>query len=215
MVVDHHVSSDSLGAEMFKDTSAEATGRLVVEIADQLGVPLTREIAAPVFAALATDTGWFRFPSAQGDTYRLAGRLLDAGAQASETYGELYERDTLGRVRLRGLVLNRMETELDGRLAHTYIEYADFAKSGAVPSDTEDLVNLALEIRGTEAAVILIEQQDGGYKVSFRSRCQMDCSQVSGQFGGGGHKAAAGAFVAGPWVEVQSQVLDAVRKAMG
>ena len=63
VVLDHHVSSDDLGAEFFKNTEAEATGRLVVEAADALGVPLTPEIAAPAFAALATDTGWFRFSS--------------------------------------------------------------------------------------------------------------------------------------------------------
>jgi phosphoesterase RecJ-like protein len=139
---------------------------------------------------------------------------VEAGANPPEIFGELYERDTLGRVRLRGLVLKRIDTALDGRLAHTYIHKDDFAATGAVPSDTEDLVNLALGIKGTEAAVIMIEQQTGGYKISFRSRCEMDCSQVAAAFGGGGHKAAAGAFVEGAWTEVQPRVLDAVQKAM-
>ncbi|MCO6456015.1 MAG: bifunctional oligoribonuclease/PAP phosphatase NrnA [Pirellulaceae bacterium] len=215
VVVDHHVSGDDLGAELFKDTSSEATGRLVVELADELGVALTPRIAVPLFAALATDTGWYHFSSTRGDTYRLAGRLTDAGANPPEIFGQLYERDTLGRVRLRGLVLQRIRTELDGRLAWTHIQHADFAQCGAETSDTEDMVNLALGIQGTEAAVILIQQAGGGYKVSFRSRCQMDCSRLAEQFGGGGHKAAAGAFVAGDWEEVAPRVLDAVRKAMG
>ena len=81
VVLDHHVSADDLGAELFKNTDAEATGRLVVEAADALGVPLTPEIAQPAFAALATDTGWFRFSSTTADTLRLAGRLVDAGAK--------------------------------------------------------------------------------------------------------------------------------------
>ncbi len=87
---------------MFKNTSAEATGRLVVEAADALGVALTPEIAAPAYAALATDTGWFRFASTSADTYRLAGRLVDAGAKPDLLYKQLYEGDTLGRVRLIG-----------------------------------------------------------------------------------------------------------------
>ncbi len=107
IVVDHHLSSDDLGALPFKNTSAEATGRLVVEAAEHLGVTLTAEIAKPLFAAVATDTGWFRFGSATGDTYRLAGQLIDAGASPAELYGELYERDTAGRVRLRGEILAR------------------------------------------------------------------------------------------------------------
>jgi phosphoesterase RecJ-like protein len=68
LVLDHHRSEDDLGAEMFKDIEAEATGRLVVEAADALGVPLRPEIAVPAFAALATDTGWFRFSSTRADT---------------------------------------------------------------------------------------------------------------------------------------------------
>ncbi len=83
LVLDHHVSQDDLGAEAFKNTQAEATGRLVLEAAEHLGVKLTPEIATPLFAALATDTGWFRFASTTGDTYRFAGRLVDAGARPS------------------------------------------------------------------------------------------------------------------------------------
>ena len=131
VVLDHHVSSDDLGAEMFKNTSAEATGRLVVEAADALGVALTPEIAAPAFAALATDTGWFRFASTSADTYRLAGRLVDAGAKPDLFYKQLYEGDTLGRLRLIGRTLARAQTELDGRLIHTWIERADFEAAGA------------------------------------------------------------------------------------
>lgn len=80
IVVDHHVSEDDLGAELFKNCDAEATGRLVAEAADALEVPLTQEIAWPLLAAVATDTGWFRFSSTTGGTLHLAGRLVDAGA---------------------------------------------------------------------------------------------------------------------------------------
>src|SRR5664279_5591005 len=89
MVLDHHVSEDDLGADVFKNTTAEATGRLVVEAAGQLGVALTAEISAPLFAALATDTGWFRFASINGDTYRYGGELVDAGASPAAIYNAL------------------------------------------------------------------------------------------------------------------------------
>ncbi len=214
VVLDHHVSSDDLGAEMFKNTSAEATGRLVVEAADALGVVLTAEIAAPAFAALATDTGWFRFASTSADTYRLAGRLVDAGAKPDLLYKQLYEGDTLGRVRLIGRTLARARAELDGRLIHTWIERADFEAAGALPSDTEDIINMTLTVGGTEVAVILVEQASGQFKVSFRSRSDVDCSKLAEQFAGGGHKRAAGATVDGPLETAQSRVLEAVRAAM-
>ncbi len=214
IVLDHHMSADDLGAEEFKDVTAEATGSLVVQAAEALGVKLTPEMATPLFAAVATDTGWYRFASASANCYRTAAKLIDAGAQPSTIYSTLYEQDTLGRVKLRGLILTRIESELDGRLASTHVLKDDFAKTNSLPSDTEDVVNMLLAIRGTQFAVIFVEQQNGTFKISFRSRCAVDCSKLSEQFGGGGHKAAAGATVKGPLAEVQTLVLDAVRAAM-
>lgn len=214
ILLDHHVSEDDLGAELFKNTEAEATGRLVVEAADALHVPLTAEIAAPAFAAIATDTGWFHFGSTTSYTYEIAARLIEAGASPSAIYASLYERDTLGRVRLRGEVLARVRVEMDGAFAHTYILKDDFARTGALPSDTEDLVNMALAIEGTKVAVILVEQLSGGFKISFRSRCDLSCSRVAEHFGGGGHKAAAGAFIAGEFDEVKQSVLEYVQSEL-
>lgn len=211
IVLDHHVSEDDLGAELFKDTKAEATGRLVVEAADALQVPLTPLSAMPLFAALATDTGWFRFGSAGPGTYRIAARLIQAGASPAEIYRELYEQDTLGRVRLRGVILSRTEVELNGRLAHTYVLRDDFERNSALPSDTEDAINITLAISGVQFAVILVEQPKGGFKISFRSRCAIDCSRLAERFQGGGHKAAAGGHVADALGVAQPRVLAAVR----
>ena len=214
IIFDHHEGEDDIDAELFKNTSAEAVGRMCVEAAEYLGVQMTPEIAKPLFCAVATDTGWFRFPSAREVTYLTAAKLIAAGADPAEIYGDLYERETAGRVRLRGVVLSRIEVELDGRLAHTYILADDYEKTGALPSDTEDLINKALEIDGTKFAVIMIEQPDGGFKMSFRSRCGVACNEVAGEFGGGGHKAAAGAFMEGKFEPVREQVLRHVRKCL-
>ncbi len=213
-VLDHHMSEDDLGAVYFKNTQAEACGRLVCEAADHLGVPLSEKIATPLFAAIATDTGWFRFNSASSSTYRLAARLIDSGASPAAIYGNLYEQETLGRCRLRGIILSRLQTEFDGRFVHTYVLREDFAQAGALPQDTEDAINLSLSIAGTQFAVILVEQLSGGFKLSFRSRCALDCNQIAAHFGGGGHKAAAGAFIQEPFEVAQSRVLDFIREKM-
>lgn len=214
IVVDHHVSEDDLDTEPFKNTTAEATGRLVVEAAEELGVALTPEMAMPIYAALATDTGWFRFGSVTSGTYQIAAKLMEAGASPPTIYRDLYEQDTLGRVKLRGTILAKTETELDGRLAHTYVLNEDFENTGALPADTEDAINMTLAIAGVQFAVILVEQATGGFKISFRSRCELQCNKIAEQFNGGGHKAAAGAFIAGSFAEAQPKVLDVVRAAM-
>ncbi|MEX2114236.1 MAG: DHH family phosphoesterase [Pirellulales bacterium] len=214
-ILDHHVGEDDLEAELFKDPHAEATGRLVLDAARHLGVRITPEIARPLFAAIATDTGWFRFNSTTGTTYRAGAELVDAGAVPCEIYASLYEQDSLARLTLRGRILARTKTELDGRLAHTAALKQDFVETGAHASDTEDVVNMTLAVAGTDAAIILVEQPTGGFKISFRSRTPLlDCSELAKQFGGGGHKAAAGGFTNAPWPEAQTLVLDAVRKWM-
>jgi bifunctional oligoribonuclease and PAP phosphatase NrnA len=214
VVVDHHLSGDDLGAELFKETDAEATGRLVIDAADQLGVPLRREIAEPAFVALTTDTGWFRFSSTTASTLRLAARMVEAGVRPDRIYKELYENDSYGRLRLIGCALFHAQTELDGRLIHTRLTRADFETCGAIPSDSEDIINETLAVAGTQAAVILVEQPKGGFKISLRSRCELDCSKVAEQFGGGGHKNAAGALLNMPLEVAQKTILDAVRAAM-
>ena len=114
IVIDHHVGEDDLGTEFFKDSSAEATGHLVTLCAKHAGVPITKAMANALYAAIATDTGWFRFASTTSDTYRVIAELVDHGASPSTIYGDLYERDTIGRVRLRGRILAREIVECNG-----------------------------------------------------------------------------------------------------
>lgn len=214
LCIDHHVGEDDLGTEFFKDTKAEATGHLVAKVAKHMNVPINKHMATALYAAIATDTGWFRFGSTTSATYRVIAELLDNGAVPADIYGELYERDTIGRVRLRGRILSRTQDEIDGKLVYTHVLKEDFAETGAVASDTEDAINMTLAIAGTQVAVIFVEQLTGGFKLSFRSRCAVDCSQLASQFGGGGHKAAAGAFLEGSVDEVQATVLPLVRAAI-
>lgn len=212
--IDHHVGEDDLGTEFFKDTSAEATGHLVAKVAKHMKVTVTKQMATALYAAIATDTGWFRFSSTTPDTYRIIAELVDAGAVPSQIYSDLYERDTLGRIRLRGRILSRTMSELDGKLVFTHVLKEDFAETGALPPDTEDAINLTLAIGGAKVAVIFVEQLAGGFKLSFRSRCPVDCNMLAREYGGGGHKAAAGAFLEGSLNDVQARVLPRVREAI-
>lgn len=214
LIIDHHVSQDDLGGELFKDTQAEATGALVVQAADALQAPLNLPAAEALFCAVATDTGWFRFASTTGNTFRLAGRLVDLGVQPAHLYNLLYEQETLARVQLSGEIFSRAQCELGGRLVHSAALRQDFEKTGALASDTENLINDMLAIYGTEVAVLFVEQPQGGVKASFRSRGPVDVSRVAEKFGGGGHRAAAGAFLNQPLATARDRVLDALRSAM-
>ncbi|MCS7238099.1 MAG: bifunctional oligoribonuclease/PAP phosphatase NrnA [Thermoguttaceae bacterium] len=225
VVVDHHVTADDMGAERFCDPGAEATGRLVYALAKHVGMPVDAEFAWYIFLALATDTGWFRFASVSAATYQLAAELVTYGVSAAEVYRQLYETETLGRIRLIGQALGRAQVDGNGRLIYSWLDREDFEHTGALPSDSEDIINLMLAVEGVEVAVLFIEQPTRAMKISLRSRNNLNCAAIASAFGGGGHRNAAGIFFTHPWpISVPPEeeprrwlrgvILDAIRRAM-
>jgi phosphoesterase RecJ-like protein len=214
VVIDHHLSQDDLGALRLVDTTAEATGRLVFEAVRALGVPLTPAMANRLFAAVAMDTGWFRHANTAPATFWLAADLQAAGAKPTDLYEQLFEQSTLPRLKLMGLVLDRLQVLHGGRVAFTVLYRDDYAHTGALPQDTEDLVNFTRSLAGVEVGLFFMEQPRGGVKVSFRSRT-LDVASVAERFGGGGHRLAAGATLALPLDEAQARVLEAIAAALG
>ena len=214
MVIDHHLSQDDLGAILFKDSTAEATGALVLQAVRALGASLTEEIATGLLTAIAMDTGWFHHSNTKAGTMRAAAELIEAGAMIDDVYRKLFERNTLGRLKLIGETLVGLRTELDGRVAYATISRDDLIRTGAIPQDSEDVIDFTVSLQGVEVGLLFIEQMRGGAKVSFRARNGLDCSQLAAKFGGGGHRQAAGATLPGPLFESVTRVLQAVRLAL-
>ena len=214
VVIDHHVSQDDMGAVTLLDTTAEATGRLVYEAVQALGRPLSAKAANALFAAVATDTGWFRHKNTTPATFALAEQLARAGADPAWLHDQIYEQNSLARLHLVGLVLSRLKVTDDGRIAYAEVHRGDYQATGAIPSDTENLVNYTREIIGVEVGLFFMEQPAGGVKISFRSRGQVDVARIAEQFKGGGHRLASGATLHTSLPEAQRRVLDAVRLAL-
>ncbi len=213
-VVDHHRTQDDLGGLQLVDTNAEATGRLAYEIIQALGAPISKDAANQMFMALATDTGWFRHPNTTPATFALASLLTEAGAQPTILYEHLYEAAPLARFRLTGVALERLQVRAGGLVAFTEIYLSDYPATGAVPGDTEDLINYPRSVEGVEVGLVFIEQPGGGTKISFRARSRVDVSKVAEQFGGGGHRLASGARTNKPLPETRDLVLAAIEKAL-
>jgi bifunctional oligoribonuclease and PAP phosphatase NrnA len=214
VVIDHHLSEDDLGAIVLKDSTAEATGTLILRAIRALGGSLTPEIATGLLTAIAMDTGWFRHSNTVPGTMRAAAELIEAGAKIDGIYRKLFERNTLGRLKLMGETLVAMRTDLDGRVAYSTITRDDLIRTGAIPQDSEDLIDFTVSLEGVEVGLLFIEQLRGGAKVSFRARNGLDCARLAGSFGGGGHRQAAGATLPGPMSENVARVLQAVRQAL-
>ncbi len=214
-VIDHHVSHDDLGAVRFVDTSAEATGRLVAEAMEALGASLTPTSANMLFAAVATDTGWFRHANLTPATFALAEKLMKAGARPTWLYEQIHEQNTLPRLRLWGRALEDLQTAEGGRVAFIEVHLDDYRATDAIPSDTEDLINYTRSLAGVEVGLLFAEQQAGGVKVSFRSRGAVDVARLAESFGGGGHRLASGAILNASLASARARVLQAVHDALG
>ncbi len=214
VVIDHHVSQDDLGATFLKDVTAEATGTLVARAARALQVPITPSMANGLLTAIAMDTGWFRHPNTRPSTLREVADLVESGAEIHLIYQRIFERNTLGRLRLMGEMLAGLRTALEGRVSYATITREDLSRNGAIPQDTEDLVDYTVSVEGVEVGLLFIEQARGGVKVSLRSRNGLDVARVAAVFGGGGHKAAAGATLPEPLESAVAAVLAAVRQAL-
>lgn len=213
-VIDHHLTQDELGGQRFVDVSAEATGRLVHEAITALGGPLSEGAAQCLFVALAMDTGWFRHSNTTAKTFDLAEALVKAGARPVEVYDKLFEQNTLPRLKLMGRVLDRLQLVGDNRVAYTEIHRDDYAATGAMPQDSEDLINYTRSVIGVEVGLLFMEQPRGGVKVSFRSRARVDVAKVAERFGGGGHRLASGAVIETSLDDARKRVLAAVLEAV-
>ena len=215
LVIDHHVSQDDMGAVAYlKDTTAEASGTLVLQAAQALGVEVTPEMAAGLLTAISMDTGWFRHPSTKPSTMRDVAALLEAGAPVDRIYRLLFERNTKGRLLMMGEALAALQSELDGRIIYTAVTLESLERTGAIPADTEDLVDYTLSIRGAEVGLLFIELSRGGVKFSVRSREGYDCAALARRFQGGGHRAAAGATVESTLQETVERVVAEVKREL-
>lgn len=215
VVIDHHVSEDDLGAIVLKDVTAESTGTLVLRAYRALGGTLDPSIANALLTAIAMDTGWFRHSNVKPSTLQDAAELAEAGAPLNALYRNLFEKNSASRMKLVGRTLAGLTSTLNGRVVMATVTRDDLKKTGAIPSDTEDVIDQLASISGVEVAMLLIEQPKGGVKISMRSRSEFDVADLASRFGGGGHRAAAGVMMPEPLSDSRERLLRVIRTMMG
>ncbi len=214
LVIDHHITNDGLGDVQLIDSTAAATGEIIHELIKFAKWTITKEIAEALFAAISTDTGWFRFSSADGRLYRGAADLLDAGVNPSQIYKQLYQNFSAQRMKLLSLILNRIELHFDGRFATQYIMREDFDITGTSGPDTENLIDECQRIASVDAAAMFVELKDGGFRCSLRSKNSIDVRKIAQAHGGGGHTMASGVNLPGPLENAQKLILEAIKQQL-
>ncbi len=209
--LDHHITNDRYGDLNFVDATAPATGQILYELIRGHDLPLTYEMADNLFAAISTDTGSFQYPSTTARTYEIAADLIRAGVNVGELSQKMYESYPRRRLELLRALLNVLRFSSGDRVASFALSLETAKSLAVVPEDSEGLIDSIRAIEGVVAAGFFEELGDGRIRISLRSKSpKIDVSKVCAQFGGGGHRLAAGARARGTLAEVQEKVLQAI-----
>lgn len=212
VLIDHHTEPEAWFDVAFVRDTASSTGELVYELLAHLGAldRIDAAVATALYTAIMTDTGSFRYSSVTPHVHRIVADLLERGdLQPAPIHTSLFDARTLDGLRLLGLALETITLHYGGQLGTMVVTQRMVRDSGSGLDETEGFVNYALSVAGVRAAVIFLET-DSGVKMSFRSKGDAYVNEWARAFGGGGHRNASGAYVAGrPLDDVFHDVLHA------
>jgi len=213
--IDHHESNTRYGDINWIAARQPSTGELIFRLLRSANWAITQEIADCLFTAISTDTGSFQYPTTRPATYYVAGKLVDRGADLAKICNEVYQSYPLSRVRLLRHLFNRFRLAHNDQIAYFWLKKADYARTGAEQDDSEGLIDHIRAIEPVVVALLFEEVEPELTRISLRSKSdKVDVNAIAEGFGGGGHKAAAGARIPGKPMTVQRQVINAVKKAL-
>lgn len=202
--IDHHPGNANYGRLNWFNPDAAACGEMVFDLVKALGAPLTPEVATHVYLAILTDTGAFHYSSISPRTFEICKEALEAGVDPVAVARDVYDSNNMGRLKLFGAVLSAMQIDASGRVAIIYLDHEMARAAGGTYEDTEGLINLPLTVKEILAIVFFKQIEGDDYRVSMRSKGDIDIGGIAKEFGGGGHKNAAGCSATGP--------IDALRR---
>lgn len=212
--LDHHISNQYFGHYNWVDAQASASGEIALALIKRLGVEIDSDIATNLYTAIVTDTGCFQYSNTTAQTHRLTAELLDIGLDFSSIHHNIFDQKPLAQIKLLQHALHGLEIHADGQLAIMTLSLEDFRKSGAEQELSEGLVNHARSISGVEVAVLLREVEPQEIKGGFRSNLWLNVNEIAAQFGGGGHKRAAGCTLKVPMAEAKQDITAAIEEAL-
>lgn len=192
IVIDHHVPHHSPGDLRIVDERVPATAVILYRLLRDLKAEITPDMAKCLLTGIVTDTGSFRFPNTTPESLDIAGHLVELGGDINQIAEEVFHRKPLSTLRLLGILLAKMQVDSHGKLAWAALHREDFEATEAKDEETEGFVNELLGIRTVKLAALFREPKEGKVRVSLRSMGAVDVAEIAREFGGGGHKNAAG-----------------------
>ncbi|MDY4522473.1 MAG: bifunctional oligoribonuclease/PAP phosphatase NrnA [Atopobium sp.] len=207
VTIDHHPSEEALGDVCLSRPEVAATGVLITEFALNRKLALTPDIATCLLTAIVTDTGSFQYQNADSEAFEIASLLVDAGANPALISLNVYQSFRLEYLHLASVVMGRIQTYANGRIAYSYATQEDFATNGALPEESEGLIDIVRSVAGSQLALFVKQADAHTVRGNLRSKSELDVSQVASKLGGGGHRVAAGFTYTGTIEEVLAEAL--------
>ena len=191
--IDHHLDPAPFATLYLLDDDATSTGEIVYRLLTSVnGQDLSPGVAEALYCAIMTDTGSFRYPRVDPETFRICAHLIERGADPVRVYANVFEQWSGGRIRLLGEMLAGLQTEYGGRLAHVTVTREMLARTGTMEDDTDNFTTFPMSVEGVRVGILFLELQKG-VKISFRSKGEIPINELAKEFGGNGHRNAAGA----------------------
>ena len=208
LCIDHHPSRETPWSRQILDEGACATAIMIYELVRASGWTLDSRAAEAIYVGLATDTGFFRFNSADARAYHIAAELLRLGANPAQVYRAIYERNSLAFTQLLGHALAGVRVVGDGNIACVQVTCELIEELDAADVDTSEITTALLAMDGISVALLFRELSGNRVKVSLRSKGELDVHSLAGEYGGGGHRNASGIVLDGELDAVACMITD-------
>lgn len=214
LAIDHHPSYMGFGKQCCVEPGSASCGEVVYRIVLEM-TALTPEIALPLYVAVSTDTGCFRYGNTTPDAHRVAARLMETGMDYNMVNKTVFSTKTFKRLKLESMLADGLELYNDGEIAVAVLTLDMMKRIGATEDDADDLANFTRQIEGVEIGVTVRELEPGVSKISLRSSAMLNASKTCALLGGGGHAAAGGCTVDGTVDQAKAAILDAIHTVLG
>ena len=213
--IDHHASNPRYGDVNWISPRDPSCGELIYRLIKVARWPITKPMADLLFTAISTDTGSFQYATTRPGTFHAGAELVTRGANLAKICNEVYQSYPVSRAKLLQHVYSKFRLTDHDRIAWFWLKQKDFTRTGAEADDTEGLIDHIRDIEPVVVACVFEELEPGLTRISLRSKSdRVNVSEICGQFGGGGHPAAAGARIAGTPLSVQRKVIGALKRAL-
>jgi len=219
IVVDHHNTNTNDHKLVWVDVSAASTGIMVYKLLKDLKIKINKDISTLIYSTIVGDTGSFKYSNTNSESLRIASELVESGAEPEFISQAVYENEPLSKINLIAKALNTLEIDDTKKIASVYIDNKMFSDTGTSREDTEGIINIPRKINGISVAMLLRQEKKNGdktprWKISLRSKYDVDVSEIAKEFGGGGHVKASGLTMEGNLETVKRTLFERIKKVI-